>query len=196
MASTTVKKSNARTDLVRRARMGPFSLWTALVGAVVGGITFAALLAGAHTALQQNESSIDLSQSWDALGRKGVLVLGGLMFVSYLLAAFVAGRMAWRRGWLNGLAAEIDLRDRIEGEAITATAQAAKAHAATPAPMPAERRNERQNGNGSDLDIDVDGLTKEELYGMAQELDLPGRSQMTKEDLARAVRRELRVSQR
>jgi hypothetical protein len=179
MATTAVKKSKARSDLVRRARMGPFSVWTALVGAVVGGVTFAVLMAGVHTALRQNDSSIDLSQSWDDLGRKGALVIGGLLFVSYLLAAVVAGRMAWRRGWLHGLAAEIDLRERIEAEQC----------AAPPAPV------ERDNHAGSDFDVDIDGLTKEELYGMAQELDLAGRSQMTKDDLARAVRRELRVSQ-
>ncbi|HWH00113.1 MAG TPA: hemerythrin domain-containing protein [Pilimelia sp.] len=34
---------------------------------------------------------------------------------------------------------------------------------------------------------DVSGMTREELYQKAQDADIPGRSQMTKEELARAV---------
>jgi hypothetical protein len=172
MATTAVKKSKARPGLVQSARMGPFSLFTALAGAVVGGLAFAGLVAGTRAVLERNDSSIDLSQAWDGLGRRSAMVLVGLLFLSYLLAAFVAGRIAWRRGWLRGLAAEVDIRDRIEAEA------------------------EAVSDADSSFDVDIDGLNKEELYGMAQELDIAGRSQMTKEDLARSVRRELRTESR
>jgi hypothetical protein len=180
MATTAVKKSKARPGLVQSARMGPFSLFTALAGAVVGGLAFAGLVAGTRAVLERNDSSIDLSQAWDGLGRRSAMVLVGLLFLSYLLAAFVAGRIAWRRGWLRGLAAEIDIRDRIEAEAASAS----------------QPRADTNGASNSDFDVDIDGLNKEELYGMAQELDIAGRSQMTKEDLARSVRRELRTESR
>ena len=35
----------------------------------------------------------------------------------------------------------------------------------------------------------LDTLTRDELYGIAQELDIPGRSKMKKPDLLEAVRR-------
>jgi hypothetical protein len=172
------KKTEARTELVRGARMGSYSLGTALVGTLVGGIALAVLVVGTHTALQQNDSTIDLSQAWDSLGRQGALVLGGLLFLSYLIATFVAGRMAWRRGWLHGLAAEVDLRDRIE-----ATSNVTRANAATStAPSAQASRKEGASDN-----VDVDTLSKEELYELAQERDIPGRSQMTKEQLRDAV---------
>ena len=116
MATTAVEKSKIRSDVVRRARMGPFSMLTALVGTLVGGISLAVLVAGTQTLLRRNESNIDLSRAWDQawneVGRRGALGLAVLLFLSYLLAAFVAGRMAWRRGWLHGLTAELDLREQ------------------------------------------------------------------------------------
>lgn len=36
-------------------------------------------------------------------------------------------------------------------------------------------------------DVDLTGATKEELYATAQELDIPGRSAMTKDELAQAI---------
>jgi hypothetical protein len=181
MAATGKKKNmEARTELVRGARMGSYSLGTALVGTLVGGITLAVLVAGTHTVLQQNDSSIDLSQAWDGLGRQSALVLGGLMFLSYVIATFVAGRMAWRRGWLHGLAAEVDLRDRIE-----ATSNMTRASdASSTAPSPQESASRRETTSET---VDVDTLSKEELYELAQERDIPGRSQMTKEQLRDAV---------
>ena len=177
MATTAGEQKKTRKELVRGARMGRYALWTAIIGTVVGGVTLAALVAGTHNLLQQNNSSIDLSQAWDTLGRRNGLVLGGLMFLSYLLAAFVAGRMAWRRGWLHGLAAEIDLRERIEATS-PGLATSKSAESVETRDEPISRR------------VDVDALSKEELYEMAQERDIPGRSQMTKDQLRDAVVQE------
>jgi hypothetical protein len=38
--------------------------------------------------------------------------------------------------------------------------------------------------------VELDSLNKEELYQLAQEEDIPGRSQMTKEQLAEALREQ------
>ena len=180
MATTAAKKSKTRPGLVKSARMGPFSLLTAVTSAVVGGVTFALLVAGARVMLDRRDSNIDLSQAWNDLGRRGVLVFVGLLALSYLLAGLSAGRMAYRRGWLRGLEAEVDLRDRIQAE--------------QPHADPAMSYADSDADSG--VDVDIDGLNKEELYGIAQELDIAGRSQMTKEALARSVRRELRADSR
>jgi hypothetical protein len=186
MAATGKKKKlEARTELVRGARMGKYALGTALVGTIVGGITLAVLVVGTHTALQQNDSSIDLSQAWDNLGRRGALLLGGLMLLSYLIATFVAGRMAWRRGWLHGLAAEVDLRDRIEANSNMTRADAAMPSATPQQAPPPQEPASRQDGAAEE--VDIDSLSKEELYELAQQRDIPGRSQMTKEQLRDAV---------
>ena len=179
MATTGGEQQKTRKELVSGAHMGRYALWTAIIGTVVGGVTLAALVAGTHTVLQQNNSTIDLSQAWDTLGRRNALVLGGLMFLSYLLATFVAGRMAWRRGWLHGLAAEIDLRERIEATSPgLAPSQSADSESVEPRREPGSRP------------VDVDALSKEELYEMAQARDIPGRSQMTKDQLKDAVVQE------
>jgi iron-sulfur cluster repair protein YtfE (RIC family) len=39
----------------------------------------------------------------------------------------------------------------------------------------------------ADADADVDGKSRDELYERAQELDIPGRSSMTKDELAKAI---------
>ena len=174
MATTAGEKTQARKELVRGARMGPYALWTAIVGTVVGGVTCAVLVAGTHNVLEQNNSSIDLSPAWDRLGQRAALVLGGLLFLSYLLATFVAGKMAWRRGWLHGLAAEIDLRDRIEAASHEQLA-------------PVTAGNGDGNRDRTTADVGVDALTKDELYERAEERDIPGRSQMTKDQLKDAL---------
>lgn len=47
-----------------------------------------------------------------------------------------------------------------------------------------------------DFDIDVDTMTKDELYQQAQELDIPGRSQMNKDELAAALKKQHSLSKR
>jgi hypothetical protein len=47
---------------------------------------------------------------------------------------------------------------------------------------------DRRSGSGDrDGAVDVDAMTKDELYAKAQELDIEGRSQMNKDELAEAV---------
>jgi hypothetical protein len=263
MATTAVEQSKTRSDLAQLAGAGPLSPISMLAGVLVGYATFALLLGGTIAVLDRWGSDLDLTLSWDALGRRGGLLLGGLLFVAYLCAGYVAGRMAWRRGILHGLGvfvgsllvvggvawlvrsvakpddveavsealrtfgvpttreewryfdsfvgivslagmllgsvlggwlgerwftkvsrraqlAEIDVRERLE----TANAEAA----VTAAPA-----NGNGNGNGrsrtrtTKAAAELDQLTKEELYEMAQELDIPGRSHMNKDELKEAL---------
>ena len=104
MATTAVEKRKTRSDLAQLAGRGPFSFISMRAGVLVGYAMTALLVGGAAAVLVHNGSKTDLTEGWDKLGAKGGLLLGGVLFVSYLLGGYVAGRMAWRRGWLHGLA--------------------------------------------------------------------------------------------
>ncbi|MDQ1491575.1 MAG: hypothetical protein QOD57_2536 [Actinomycetota bacterium] len=267
MATTAVEHSKTRSDLAQLAGTGPVSPISILAGVLVGYSTFALLLGGAIAVLHHRGSKLDLTESWGHIGTRGGLLVGLLLFVSYLWAGYVAGRMAWRRGILHGIgvfvgsilvvgavallvrsltkpkdvkavtdalrlfgipttrdewrhvgsfagvaslggmllgsvlggflgehwftklsrraqAAEVDVRERL---AATNTGTRSRA---------TERSggNGHGNGNGNGRgrrsrikEIDLDELSKEELYEMAQEMDIPGRSQMTKEELKEAL---------
>jgi hypothetical protein len=264
MATTAAEQAKTRSDLAQLAGMGPFSLGATLGGVLVGYAMSALLIAGAAAVLQHNDSSIDLTQPWVGIGTKGGLLLGGLLFVSYALAGYVAGRMAWRRGWLHGVAVFVgsvvivgavallvrslnkpddvekisdalrsfgipttrdEWRDvgsfvglaslggmllgslaggllgerwftKVSRRALEAEVDVRDRMAATN-----ERLAPVHNGNGQatnvhDDDVDVDSMTKDELYELAQELDIAGRSNMTKEELARSVRKGMRALER
>lgn len=103
MATTAVEKSKTRSDLAQLAGRGPFSLISMLAGVLVGYASFALLLGGAVAILRGNESQLDLSENWGELSARGGLLLGGLLFLAYLLAGYIAGRMAWRRGAAHGM---------------------------------------------------------------------------------------------
>ena len=108
-----------------------------------------------------------------------VLLTAGLGLLGSLAGGFLGERW-FTKVSRRALEAEVDVRDRM---------------AATNERLaPAATNGDATNGHArNDLDdIDVDGMTKEEIYGLAQELDISGRSQMTKEDLARAVRRGMK----
>jgi cation transport regulator ChaB len=53
----------------------------------------------------------------------------------------------------------------------------------------AENPRARENEGESFGGVDVEGNSKQELYERAQEMDIPGRSSMSKKDLARAIAR-------
>jgi hypothetical protein len=258
MATTAAEQSKTRSDLAQLAGAGPVSASSILAGVLVGYATFAMLLGAAAAVLNRWGSDLDLTAGWDTIARRGGLALGVMLFLSYLWAGYVAGRMGWRHGILHGIGvfvgslmvvgavawivrsvakpddvervsealrsfgvpttreewryvdsfvgiaslggmllgsvlggflgerwftkvsrraqlAEIDVRERLESTNDT----------------PPVTRNGHGNGNGhksSNVEaVDLDELTKEELYQMAQELDIPGRSQMTKEELKEAV---------
>jgi len=259
MAMTAVEKPKTRSDLAQLAGRGPFSLIAMLAGVLVGYAAFAILLGGAVAILRGNESQLDLSENWGDLSNRGGLLLGGLLFLSFLLGGYIAGRMAWRRGAAHGvlvvlgsivvvavaagllraltqpddvkgitealqrfgvpttgedwgnveavtwvaslggmllgsvlggllgerwftkvsrraLDAEIDLRERME----------ASNDRLAPVDFGAESRT---NGDVR-TDGDVGGLSKDELYHRAQEQDIPGRSNMTKEELKEALQKQ------
>jgi hypothetical protein len=257
MATTAIEKSKTRSDLAQLAGMGPFSILAALAGVLVGYATSALLIAGTAAILERNNSTIDLTEPWESMSNGGGLLLGGLLFVSYLLAGYVAGRMAWRRGWLHGLAIFIGsvvvvgavallvrtlnnpddverITDTLRSFGIPTTRDEWGSAASfvglvslggmllgSPripptserlAPIDEEARtrqredgtpirqrevgNDRGNGGRADRGVDVDSMSKEELYEMAQERDIPGRSHMSKEELLQALKRERRTPQR
>jgi hypothetical protein len=103
MATTAAEHSKTRADLAQLAGRGPISLISTLAGVLVGFAMFGLLLGGAVAILRGNESQLDLSESWGSLSARGGLLLGGLLLVSYLLAGYMAGRMAWRRGAAHGV---------------------------------------------------------------------------------------------
>jgi hypothetical protein len=254
MATTAVERPKTRADLAQLAGRGPFSFIATLAGVLVAYAMTALLVGGAAAVLVHNGSKTDLTDGWDKLGTKGGLLLGGLLFVSYLLGSYVAGRMAWRRGWVHGLAVFIGsivivggvallVRSLVKPDEIEKITDAFRSFG-----IPTTRDEWRNvdsvvglaslggmllgsllggvlggwwytrvsrralaaevdirdrmaavsAGNGHraridddlevvDRDADVDGLTKEELYHRAQEQDIPGRSQMTKEELKEAL---------
>jgi hypothetical protein len=253
MATTAVERPKTRADLAQLAGRGPFSLFAMLAGVLVSYAMTVLLVGGAAAVLIHNGSDTDLTDGWDKLGTRGGLLLGAVLFVAYLVGGYVAGRMAWRRGWGHGLsvfigsivivgavallvrslakaddiekitdafrsfgipttrdewrnvdsivglaslggmllgsvlggvlggrwytrvsrqalAAEIDVRDRM------AAVSAGNGH--------------RARVDDVDENIPVDEMTKEELYHQAQELDIPGRSQMTKDELREALQQQ------
>jgi hypothetical protein len=269
-----VEKSKTRSDLAQLAGRGPFSAVAILAGVLVGYSVFALLLGGAVAILRANGSTLDLSENWSDLGNRGGLLLGGLLFVSYLLAGYITGRMAWRRGAAHGLLlvlgsiilvavaagllaaltqpddvkgitdslrsfgvpttgeewrsvgpvvlvtslggmllgslaggmigerwftkvsrrainAELDLRDRLEVD---------DEHELVSTDDRVPKAEQRGDGNGhrartgsTDDEpevIELDSLNKDELYHLAQEEDIAGRSLMTKEQLADALSKQ------
>ena len=259
MATTAVEKPKTRSELAQLSGGRPVSLISMVAGMLVGYATFALLLGAAVAILRGNESQFDLSENWGNLSARGGILLGGLLFVSYLFAGYIAGRMAWRRGAAHGvlvflgsvllvgvaaalvrtltqpedvegitdalrsfgvpttakewgdvgivtwvaslggmllgsvlggrlgqrwftkvsrgvLDAEVDLRERV------AAATAGNGHKTR------DRDDTDTDGDGA---VDVDEMTKEELYHLAQEQDVPGRSHMSKDELAAALKKQL-----
>ncbi len=94
-----------------------------------------------------------------------------------LLGSVLGGMLGERwftRVSRGAIDAEVDIRERME-----ATNERL-------APTDASRRGDG-NGHKGDV-VELDSLSREELYHLAQEEDIPGRSQMSKEQLAEALR--------
>jgi hypothetical protein len=102
----------------------------------------------------------------------GLASLGGMMLGS-LLGGMLGGWW-FTRVSRRALAAEIDLRERMN---VVTAGNGHQARTADDTAVAADART----------DVDVDGMTKEELYQRAQARDIPGRSNMTKEELKEAL---------
>lgn len=100
------------------------------------------------------------------------------MFLGSVLGAVAGERWYTRisRRVLMAEAGEVDVR---EPHTHTAVAEC----------NGAGETNGARNGNGAHAD-DIDDLTKEELYQRAQERDIPGRSQMNKDELKEALEKQ------
>jgi hypothetical protein len=251
MDSTAVEHPKTRSDLAQLAGSGPVSPISILAGVLVGYAAFALLLGGAVAVLHHRGSKLDLTDSWDHVGTRGGLLLGGLLFLSYLAAGYVAGRMAWRRGILHGIgvfvgsilvvgAVALLVRSLAKPKDIKAVSEVLRSlgvpttreewrHVGSLAGLaslggmlagsvlggflgghwftklsrraqvaeldvrerPSATNGTRSsNGNGHKTrtkSVDFDELSRDELYQRAQEEDIPGRSQMNKEELKQAL---------
>jgi len=254
MATTAVEQSKTRSDLARLAGTGPLSPISILAGVLVGYATFAILLSGAVAILHHRGSKLDLTESWDKIGTRGGVLIGLLLFVSYLWAGYVAGRMGWRRGILHGLgvfvgsilvagavglavrslakpkdiktvsemlrsfgvpstreewrhvgsfAGVASLAGMLLGSVLGGflgehwftklTRRAQRAEIDVRERLAATHGTRSSNGNGHKARAksgDFDQLSREELYQRAQEEDIPGRSQMNKEELKQALQNQ------
>ncbi|HEX6490086.1 MAG TPA: Rho termination factor N-terminal domain-containing protein [Gaiellaceae bacterium] len=83
---------------------------------------------------------------------------------------------------LASLAAIPQLRARVSGLIANAPKDGQQLHEL------ARRIRSRPPGNGQARPRQLEDLTKEELYARAQEADIPGRSEMSKEELVAALR--------
>jgi hypothetical protein len=262
MATTAAEQSKTRSDLAQLAGAGPVSLISILAGVLAGYATFALLLGGAIGVLSHRGSDLDLTEGWDSLSLRGGVLLGILLFASYLLAAYITGRMAWRRGIVHGVGVFLGsivvvggvallVRSLAKGDDVKAVSEALRgfgipttrdewgnvgtavgvlsiggmflgsvlggflgerwftkvSRRATAAEIDVRERlsatNEKRrgarsgNGNGNGhghsrtaKGEDFDELSKDELYQRAQEQDIPGRSQMTKDELKDALQKQ------
>ena len=120
-------------------------------------------------------------EEWGNVGTSvGALSLGG-MFLGSVIGGFLGERW-FTRVSRRALAAEVDIRERMVATNERTT------------PVAAERRT--GNGNGlrrgrrAKKADQLDELSKEELYQRAQEEEIPGRSQMTKDELKEALQKQ------
>jgi hypothetical protein len=163
------------------------------IGVFVGSLVVGAIVVGVVKATTTGKDVKAITDALHSLGipttRKGwrdvdmVLPIASLvgMFLGSVLGAVAGERWYTRisRRVLVAEAGEIDVREP-HSHTVAAT-------------------NGNGNGNGAgrrsaperDVDEpDIDELTKEELYQRAQERDIPGRSQMNKEELKEALQKQ------
>ena len=122
----------------------------------------------------------------------GLASLGGMLLGSVL--GGVLGERWFTKVSRSAVEAEVDLRERMgpwdERLAPVAAGHVARTENGTARDNDVRDNDVRDNDvrdNDVRVETDVDGLTKDELYHRAQERDIPGRSQMTKDQLRDAL---------
>src|ERR687898_520386 len=106
MADTITGESNKdRARLAREAGIGKLSLLAILAGAVTAFGSFAILLALLSAIAGAVGANTDFGTlDWREVGIGAGITIALALLVAYLFGGYVAGRMARRAGWLNGLA--------------------------------------------------------------------------------------------
>ena len=106
MADAITGETNKdRAKLAREAGIGKLSLLAILAGAVTAFGTFAILLAIISAIAGAIGANTDFGTlDWRSVGIGAGITIALVLLVAYLFGGYVAGRMARRAGWLNGLA--------------------------------------------------------------------------------------------
>ena len=106
MADAITGETNKdRAKLAREAGIGKLSLLAILAGAVTAFGTFAILLAIISAIAGAVGADTDFGTlDWRDVGIGAGITIALALLVAYLFGGYVAGRMARRAGWLNGLA--------------------------------------------------------------------------------------------
>jgi hypothetical protein len=106
MADAITGETNKdRANLAREAGIGKLSLLAILAGAVTAFGTFAILLAVISAIAGAVGANTDFGTlDWRSVGIGAGITIALALLVAYLFGGYVAGRMARRAGWLNGLA--------------------------------------------------------------------------------------------
>ncbi|HEX2274017.1 MAG TPA: hypothetical protein VHG90_09110 [Acidimicrobiales bacterium] len=99
-----VETGRDRRALVADAGWKQISLGSLLAGVLVAYGGFAILAGIAGGILEATGADTDITARWGDLGTVAGLVVAGLLFLAYLFAGYVAGRMARRAGALHGVA--------------------------------------------------------------------------------------------
>jgi hypothetical protein len=105
MRKNQVENSRDRRALAREAGLGSVSWISVLAGALAAyGLTAVLLAIAGGIAAAVNSGSNFSNVSWSDLKAGTGIIVGVILFVSYVFGGYVAGRMARRSGHLNGLA--------------------------------------------------------------------------------------------
>jgi hypothetical protein len=106
MADTITGETNKdRARLAREAGIGKLSLLAILAGAVTAFGSFAILLAVISAVAGAVGANTDFGTlDWRSVGIGVGITIALVLLLAYLFGGYVAGRMARRAGWLNGLA--------------------------------------------------------------------------------------------
>ena len=102
---TTGETNKDRARLAREAGIGKLSLLAILAGAVTAFGSFAILLALVSAIAGAVGANTDFGTlDWREVGIGAGITVAVALLLAYLFGGYVAGRMARRAGWLNGLA--------------------------------------------------------------------------------------------